>query len=116
MHRIGYLLSDGFQVMTIATQSVFEYANFVMGSPFYALENYSEEGGEVRSSLGMNVSALRMPSPARSRVDTWFVVGVNDPLSVGAAAALLLAVAFIACYLPAFAASRVDPLTALRQE
>jgi transcriptional regulator GlxA family with amidase domain len=89
MHRIGYLMSDGFQVMTIATQSVFEYANFVMGSAFYALENYSEQGGEVRSSLGMNVSARPMPSPARSHVDTWFVVGVNDPLSVGATPGML---------------------------
>jgi transcriptional regulator GlxA family with amidase domain len=89
MHRIGYLLSDGFQVMTMATQSVFEYANFVMGSPFYALENYSEEGGEVRSSLGMNIGALRMPAPARSRIDTWIVVGVNDPLSVSATPGML---------------------------
>ena len=50
MHRIGYLLSDGFQVMAIATQSVFECANLVSGSPFYAMETYSVDGGEVRSS------------------------------------------------------------------
>src|SRR6516225_10156836 len=89
MHRIGYLLSDGFQVMAIATQSVFEWANFVAGSPFYAIENYSVEGVEVRSSLGMNVSTLRTPTPARSRVDTWIVAGVTDPLSVSAAPAAL---------------------------
>lgn len=27
MHRIGYLLSDGFQVMALPLQSVFEHAN-----------------------------------------------------------------------------------------
>ncbi|PVX85014.1 GlxA family transcriptional regulator [Paraburkholderia unamae] len=84
MHRIGYLLGDGFQVMAIATQSVFEYANVVAGAPFYAIENYSVAGGDVRSSLAMSVGTRRAPAPARSRVDTWIVAGVNDPLSVGA--------------------------------
>ncbi|MCX5540775.1 GlxA family transcriptional regulator [Paraburkholderia sp. CNPSo 3076] len=89
MHRIGYLLSDEFQVMALATQSVFEYANMVAGSPFYAIENYSVEGGAVRSSLGMSVDTLRTPAPARSRVDTWIVAGVNDPRTVDAAPAVL---------------------------
>jgi transcriptional regulator GlxA family with amidase domain len=79
MHRIGFLLSDGFQIMALATQSVFEYANVVAGEPFYALENFSVSGGEIRSSLGMTVGTRSLRG--RIGIDTWIVAGVNDPLS-----------------------------------
>lgn len=44
MHRIGYLLKEGFQVMALGTQTVFEFANVVAREQFYQVSNYSLEG------------------------------------------------------------------------
>ena len=87
MHRIGFLISDGFQIMALAPQSVFEYANIVAGEPFYTLDSYSVAGGEVRSSLGLAVSTRSLRG--RIDVDTWIVAGVNDPLSSPAPAGVV---------------------------
>ncbi|KVT45457.1 GlxA family transcriptional regulator [Burkholderia ubonensis] len=87
MHRIGFLISDGFQIMALASQSVFEYANMVAGEAFYALENFSADGGEVRSSLGVAVGTRSLRG--KIDVDTWIVAGVNDPLESPAPEKLL---------------------------
>ncbi|AYZ65526.1 GlxA family transcriptional regulator [Burkholderia multivorans] len=87
MHRIGFLISDGFQIMALAPQSVFEYANIVAGEAFYALENFSADGGEVRSSLGVAVGTRSLRG--KIDVDTWIVAGVNDPLESPAPEKLL---------------------------
>lgn len=77
MHRIGYLLSDDFQIMAMATQSVFEYANFVVKEDFYVMDNYSEFGGEVRSSMNLSVGTRALTPDCTA--DTWLVVGVKHP-------------------------------------
>jgi putative ABC transport system permease protein len=55
---------------------------------------------------------------ALSRLMTSVVYGVRvtDPLTYGGVAALLAAVAFVASYVPARRATRIDPLSAMRTE
>jgi len=43
-------------------------------------------------------------------------VGTMDPVAVGGAALVLLAVSFVSAYVPARRAARVDPMVALAQE
>ena len=87
MHRIGYVLPPGFQVMALATQAVFEFANLTAGDRFYAVENYALAGGEVRSSAGTELLARAFT--ARSQADTWMVAGTIDPLAAAPEPGLL---------------------------
>jgi predicted permease len=52
----------------------------------------------------------------RQMADQLYGVNMTDPLTFAVIAALLIAVALVACWLPARKAARVDPLSALREE
>jgi len=85
MQRIGFVVFDGFQSMSFAALSVFEYANVMMGKPLYEMHFISEKGGLVRSSTGMVVDSKAFDNTIYDTV----IVGGGTSILEHAPAALL---------------------------
>jgi predicted permease len=128
--RMGVAMLSVFGLLALGLACIGLY-----GSLAYAANQRRREIG-LRMALGASrTSVLRLvlgqgmalvaagaclglaASLASGRVLARMLYGVSgtDPVSIGGAAAVLLAVALIACYLPARSATRVDPLAALRE-
>jgi putative ABC transport system permease protein len=75
----------------------------------------------VRQGMALVVAGMALGllgALAATRVMSALLFGVTakDPVTFAAVAGLLMLVAFVACYLPARRAAKVDPLVALRYE
>jgi putative ABC transport system permease protein len=68
------------------------------------------------AGAGVLVGVVAALFTTRLAASLLYGVSPRDPLTIGAVAVVLLAVAALANYLPARRAARVDPLVALRQE
>ncbi len=73
MLRIGYVLPRGFQAMSFAAMSAFEFANVVAGKTLYEVHALSEDGGPTPSSLGVAVETRAF---GKARFDTLVVSGI----------------------------------------
>jgi len=73
-----------------------------------------EAGGLV--TLGIVIGTALGLGAAKAARTLLFGLGPNDPLTLAGAIASLVAIGFIASYLPARRASRLDPMNVLRQE
>jgi putative ABC transport system permease protein len=128
--RVGVALLSVFGLLALGLASVGLY-----GILAYSVNQRRREIG-LRMALGAaRMSVLRLIlKQGMSLVGTGVLIGfaaallvgrllsrmlygvsASDPLSVAGAAAVLLTIALLACYLPARGASRVDPLVALRE-
>ena len=80
MQRIGFVVLPGFQMMSFAVASVFEFANKEMAEPVYDVRLLSETGGSVRSSLGMSVATEPFDD---TNFDTLIIGRGTEPLTPG---------------------------------
>lgn len=62
MHRVGVIVRPGFNAMTLAALTVFEFANRRADKMLYDIHFVSERGGAVPTSLGLNVDTKRWAS------------------------------------------------------
>jgi transcriptional regulator GlxA family with amidase domain len=75
MQRIGLIVFPGFQLMSLAATSVFEFANRAMGEPIYEVHLLSETGGSIRSSIGVSVATQLFDD---TKFDTLIVGASSD--------------------------------------
>lgn len=55
MLNVGFIVTPGFPVMSLAALSVFEFANIDSKRPLYAIHVLSEHGGPIATAMGVKV-------------------------------------------------------------
>ncbi|KQV66140.1 GlxA family transcriptional regulator [Rhizobium sp. Root1220] len=72
MQRIAVLLFPGFQMMSLAAVSAFEFTNIHLDEQVYEIAYLSEPGGPIPGSFGITVDTTRFGDPA---FDTLLISG-----------------------------------------
>jgi transcriptional regulator GlxA family with amidase domain len=75
MHTVSLVIYPGFQAISLAISTVFEFANVLTGKAVYEFSIASERGGSVRSSVGFSVDTQALN---QAGCDTLIISGNND--------------------------------------
>jgi transcriptional regulator GlxA family with amidase domain len=75
MHRIGFIVPERFQLMSLAALTAFEIANLCPTGRCYDIHLLSEHGGPVQSSAGMTLETEKFGEP---NFDTIIVGSVTE--------------------------------------
>jgi ABC-type antimicrobial peptide transport system permease subunit len=70
--------------------------------------------GLVLTAAGITIGAIAAVTLTHLMGSLLYKVSPRDPLAFGLALVVMTTVAFIACFLPAWRATRIDPVQALR--
>ena len=130
-YRLGAQLSGamGLLGLTLAVVGVYSVVSYAAAQRTHEIGIRMTLGAESRDVLKMVLTRSLMMIVAGVALGTIlsfvgaralgsFLVGVSpsDPVTFGVVMVLLLSVALLACLIPAYRATRVDPLVALRYE
>ncbi|HEY1782005.1 MAG TPA: AraC family transcriptional regulator [Roseiarcus sp.] len=81
MHRVGFIVPQRFQLMSLAALTAFEIMNLPPADQRYDIHLLSEHGGLVRSSSGMTLETEAFGDPAFDTVIVGSITEMDMPSS-----------------------------------